>query len=219
MLLTDGPLTLAEFSMREAVPLSSVFRLVFTILQNRPDAVVYGSQALNQYVKPPRMTEDIDVFSLEAIDLAETIRAAINETFHIAIRIRKSADGRGLRLYQTSKNSRRHLIDIRPTQDLPPSQTTEGGVAVVTPPVLAAMKVIASVSRAHLLAREQDVLDLRRLLETFPELRSDPVVEENLHNFGASAAAFQRWIEIRTSKSPRRTRGTPRGYLSYSRRS
>lgn len=217
-MLTDGPLTLTEFSMHENVPLASVFRLVFTILGNRPDAVVYGSQALNEYVKPPRMTEDVDIFSLNATDLAETLRVAINNTFHIAIRIRRSADGRGLRLYQTSKSNRRHLIDIRPTAELPPAHRTESGVAVVTPPVLAAMKVIASVSRADLLTREQDVLDTRRLLETFPVLRNDPTVEEHLRHFGATKVAFQRWFELRTSPSPRRVRGTSRGQLSYRRR-
>lgn len=203
--------------MNEKVPLAEIFRLVFTILSERDDITVYGSQALNVYVEPPRMTEDIDIFSLDAADLAETLREAINRTFHIAIRIRRSADGKGLRLYQTSKESRRHLIDVRPTSELPPT-VRMNGIAVVIPAVLAAMKAIASVERHDLLAREQDVLDLRRLLVAIPDLRTDPDVEEHLRNFGASPAALARWTELRMAHSTVRANGTSRGTLEYRRR-
>lgn len=215
-MLLDAPLTLMEFAMKEKVPLSEIFRLVFTILSEHDDVTVYGSQALNVYVKPPRMTEDIDVFSLHASELAETLREAINCKFHIAVRIRRSADGKGFRLYQTSKDDRRHLIDIRPTSELPPT-VTMGGIAVVIPAVLAAMKVIASVTRPDLLAREQDVLDLRRLLAAIPELRTDPDVEEHLRDFGASPAALARWEELQTSPPPEQVKGVPREALEYRR--
>jgi hypothetical protein len=203
--------------MNEKVPLADVFRLVFTLLGERNDVTVYGSQALNAYVKPPRMTEDIDVFSLDAAGLAETLREAINRTFHIAIRVRRSADGKGFRLYQTSKENRRHLIDVRPTSELPPTIRMKG-VPVVIPAVLAAMKVIASVERHDLLAREQDVLDLRRLLITIPELRTDPDVDAYLQDFCASPAALARWVELQASKTSTRGKGTSRGTLEYRRR-
>lgn len=215
-MMLDAPLTLMEFAMNEKVPLSEIFRLVFTILSEHEDATVYGSQALNVYVKPPRMTEDIDIFSTDAANLAETIRDAINRTFHIAIRVRRSADRRGFRLYQASKSDRRHLVDIRPTSVLPPT-IRMGGIAVVIPAVLAAMKVIASVSRPDLLAREQDVLDLKRLLKAIPDLRTDPDVEEHLRNLGASPAAFARWEELRTSEPPGSMEGSSRDDLEYRR--
>jgi hypothetical protein len=217
-MLLDAPLTLMEYAMNEKVSLAEIFRLVFTILSERNDVTVYGSQALNVYVQPPRMTEDIDVFSLDAAGLAETLREAINRTFHIAIRIRRSADGKGLRLYQTSKENRRHLVDVRPTSELPPT-VHMNGIAVVIPAVLAAMKTIASVERHDLLAREQDVLDLRRLLVAIPDLRTDPDVNEHLRNLGASPTALARWEELRTSPIVVvRARGTSRGDMEYRRR-
>ena len=213
-IMSDAPLAFSEFSARERVPLADVFRLIFTILRTRPDAAIYGSQALNAYVKPPRMTEDVDIFSLDAVDLAETIRNALNREFHIAIRIRRSADGKGLRLYQTSKQAKRHLVDVRPTDQLPPTMVVDG-VNAIRPDVLAAMKVIASVARAHIEAREQDVVDLRRLLRTFPALRDDPRVETHLRALGASPAAFEKWVAVRASQSPRRLHSRGRGALTY----
>lgn len=203
--------------MNEKVPLADIFRLVFTILGERDDVSVYGSQALNVYVEPPRMTEDIDVFSLDAAGLAETLREAINRTFHIAIRIRRSADKKGFRLYQTSKENRRHLVDVRPTKELPPTVRMKG-IAVVIPAVLAAMKAISSVERPDLLAREQDVLDLRRLLVAIPELRTDPDIDEHLRNFGASPAALARWEELKVRPSTMHAKGSSRGTLGYRRR-
>jgi Nucleotidyl transferase AbiEii toxin, Type IV TA system len=198
-----------EFAMNEKVPLAEIFRLVFTVLSEHDDVSVYGSQALNVYVKPPRMTEDIDVFSQHAPELAETLRDTINRTFHVAIRIRRSADGKGLRLYQTTRESKRHLIDIRPTVDLPPT-VRMNGVGVVVPAFLAAMKVIASVDRANLLDREQDTIDLRKLLAAIPELRTDPDVDKYLSDLNASPDALAKWEDLRTSQTPKRMRETAR---------
>jgi hypothetical protein len=212
--MSDAPLAFSEFSARERVPLADVFRLVFAILRTRPDAAIYGSQALNAYVKPPRMTEDVDIFSLDATDLAETIRAALNREFHVAIRIRRSADGKGLRLYQTSKEARRHLVDVRPTATLPPTELVDG-VQAVRPDVLVAMKIIASVDRAHVAKRAQDLVDIGHLLRKFPALRGDPRVEMHLHAFGAPLKAFEKWSAVRASQSPQRLHSRGRGSLTY----
>lgn len=213
-IMSDAPLAFSEFSARERVPLADVFRLIFAILRTRPDAAIYGSQALNAYVRPPRMTEDVDIFSLDAVDLAETIRDALNREFHIAIRIRRSSDGRGLRLYQTSKQARRHLVDVRQTGGLPPTEIVDG-VQAVRPDVLAAMKVIASVDRAHIAKRAQDLVDLGHLLRTFPSLRTDSRVEFHLHAFGAPLKAFEKWATVRASQSPQRLRSRGRGAFTY----
>lgn len=203
-LVVDAPLTMQEYLMREPVPLASVFRVVFDCLRSRPGTVVYGSQALNAYVAPPRMTEDVDVFALDAPALAEEIRRALHEAFRLAIRVRRVRGG--LRVYQTSKTDRRYLMDVRPARDLPPSRVV-GDVAFVTPGVLVAMKTISATERADLPARHQDVVDVERLLARYPELRTSDEVDEMLGAFGAAAAALSLWMSLRSAPPPVRGRG------------
>src|SRR5258708_4415655 len=210
-LVVDAPLTIKEYLMNEPVPLASIFRVVFDCLRGRSGTVVYGSHALNAYVSPPRMTEDVDVFARDAPVLAEEIRRALHEAFHLAIRVRRIQDG--LRVYQTTKKSRRHLVDIRPAPDLPPSRLL-GDVAFVTPSVLAAMKVIAATRRSHIPARHQDVVDVERLLERYPSLKKSDEVEEILRAFQASEHAHALWASLRAPRptAPRapRSRGATR---------
>lgn len=223
-LIFDAPITAQEYLMHERVSLGQIFQMVFDLLRNRPNTVVYGSQALNAYVKPPRMTEDIDIFTDDARVLAEEICRAIHGTFHVAVRIRRAKNGVGLRIYtrvrasksnQTSKDNRRHLIDVRPTEDPPPSRII-GGVAFVEPGVLAAMKVLSANDRGRRPEGLQDIVDLKRLLARFPALRAGDVVVQHLHAFGASAVALELWARLRTEQSPTRRRRTARS-LSYRR--
>src|SRR5438874_9585059 len=93
--LGDGGLTLMEFVMREPLPLSVVQDAVFEFLEHRDDAVVFGAQAVNAYVSERRATEDVDLASTRAKDLAEELRAFLGEKFHIAIRIREVRGGIG----------------------------------------------------------------------------------------------------------------------------
>ncbi len=78
-------LTLQEFIMHESLPLSTLQNAVLQFLRNRDDVVLFGAQAVNAYVNEPRMTQDIDLLSLRAGEIAEELREYLSQRFHIAI--------------------------------------------------------------------------------------------------------------------------------------
>src|SRR6185503_7870172 len=96
----DGALTFREFEMGETLPLATIHDAVLEFLRGRDDAVLYGAQAVNAYVNEPRMTHDVDVMSTRAAELAEELRAYLNQRFHIAARVREVRGGIGYRVYQ-----------------------------------------------------------------------------------------------------------------------
>src|SRR5450759_510087 len=110
----DGSLTFREFIMREPLPLATIH-----------DAVLFGAHAVNAYVDEPRMTQDVDILSPRAAELAEELRAYLSQRFQIAVRIRTVANGLGHRLYQIRKPRNRHLVDIRGVEGLPAHQVVE----------------------------------------------------------------------------------------------
>ncbi len=128
----DGSLTFREFAMREPLPLATIHDAVLEFLRDRDDAVLFGAQAVNAYVSESRMTQDVDIASPRAAELAEEVRVFLNQRFHIAVRVRNVRDGLGYRVYQVRKPENRHLVDVRPVDQLPPAQRVEG-VLVVTP--------------------------------------------------------------------------------------
>ena len=65
-MLNAGVLTFQEFAMRETLPLATVQEAVLEFLRGRDDAVVFGAQAVNAYVREPRMSQDIDLLSSRA---------------------------------------------------------------------------------------------------------------------------------------------------------
>src|SRR5437868_4574693 len=87
-----GALTFREFMMREPLPLATIQNAVLEFLRGRDDAVVYGAQAVNAYVGEPRMTQDIDLLSPRAGELAEELRDYLRRRFHIAVRVRQVAE-------------------------------------------------------------------------------------------------------------------------------
>jgi len=105
-----GTFTFREFVMAEQLPLATVQEAVLEFLRGREDVVVYGAQAVNAYVDEPRMTQGIDLISTRAEELADELRAYLHDRFHIAVRIRRVASGRGLRLFQVQKDGNRHLV-------------------------------------------------------------------------------------------------------------
>ena len=60
--------------MREPLPLATIHDAVLEFLRGRDDAVVFGAQAVNAYVGEPRMSQDIDLISTRATELAEELR-------------------------------------------------------------------------------------------------------------------------------------------------
>jgi len=185
-LFGDGPLTFREFIMREPVPLAQIHDAVLEFLRGRDDAVLYGAQAVNAYVDESRLTQDVDIASTRAPELAEELRSHLNARFHIAVRVREVRGGIGFRIYQVRKPENRHLVDLRPVETLPPAQRVDD-VLVVTPPELIAGKVSAWTRRRHKPKAGSDWRDLALLLLTFPELKTlKGPVAERLRAGGAS---------------------------------
>lgn len=196
LLLADAPLTLREFVTHEEAPLASIFREVLDFLAGRSDAVIFGAHAVNAYCEPERMTQDVDLLSTRAPELAELLRARLAERLRLAVRVREVVPGQGFRVYQVRKPSNRHLVDVRQTDVLPPSQPF-GEIRVIAPPELVAMKVISLVRRAGRPKAGTDLVDVQRLLLTFPELKTEEgVVLDGLRHLSAPGDVIARWLEI-----------------------
>lgn len=182
--------------MREPLPLATIHEAVLEFLRGRHDVVVFGATAVNAYVDEPRMTQDIDLMSTRAMDLAEELREHLSERFHIAVRVRTVGGGKGYRLFQMQKAGNRHLVDVRPVDSLPQSQTVEG-ILVLTPTQLIAQKVISFHSRQGQPKGFSDMRDLALLFLTFPEMKTESgAVSKALKAFGATAEELNTWREL-----------------------
>src|SRR2546423_7276834 len=195
-MLNAGALTFEEFAMREQLPLATIHDAVLEFLRGRNDAVVFGAQAVNAYVSEPRMSQDIDLVSTRATELAEELREYLSERFHIAVRVRVIGAGKGYRLFQIQKPRNRHLVDVRTAESLPHAERIEE-VMVMSPPELIAHKVIAYHARRGQPKAVTDWRDLAMLLLTFPELKKEQgAVGEALRSMKAGEDVMKAWSEL-----------------------
>lgn len=191
-----GALTFREFAMSEPLPLATVQEAVLEFLRDRNDAVVFGAQAVNAYTNESRMTQDIDLLSTRAEELAEELRTYLGQRFHIAVRIRQVGEGRDYRLFQIQKTGNRHLVDIRPIAALPATRRF-AQVLVIAPVELIASKVMAYHGRRGQPKSGTDWRDLAMLLLTFPELKRDHgPVADRLQAASADPAVLAAWKEL-----------------------
>ncbi len=172
-MIGEGVLSLREFVMGEPLPLARIQDAVLQFLKGRNDAVVFGAQAVNAYVDEYRMSQDVDVLSPRAKELAEELRTHLAELFHTAVRSREVGEGRGFRLFQVRKPRNRHLVDVRSVKELPAAQRI-GDLLVLMPPELVAGKVVAYCRRRGKPKAGTDWRDVAMLLLKFPELKRDP---------------------------------------------
>lgn len=195
-MFTADTLTFQEFMAREKLPLATIQNAVLEFLRGRNDVAVFGAQAVNAYVKEPRMTQDVDLLSQRAEEFAKELQSHLNEKFHIAVRLREIGEGKGFRLYQVQKAGNRHLVDIRPVKSLPPTKRI-AKILVVVPAELIAGKVIAYHQRRGKPKSGTDWRDLAMLLLTFPELKKDSgAVLERLQAAGVEQAVLEVWKEL-----------------------
>ncbi len=186
--------------MREQLPLATIHDAVLEFLRGRDDAVVFGAQAVNAYVSEPRMSQDIDLVSTRAADLAEELRHYLSDRFHIAVRVREIANGKGYRLFQIQKPRNRHLVDLRLVDSLPDAERIED-VLVTSPPELIAQKVISYHGRRGQPKAGTDWRDLAMLLLTFPELKQEEgAVSDALRSIGAKENVMETWRELVTQE-------------------
>ena len=179
--------------MREQLPLSTIHDAVLEFLRGPDDAVVFGAQAVNAYVSEPRMSQDIDLVSTRAAELAEELREYLSERFHIAVRVPLIGAGKGYRLFQIQKPRNRHQVDVRNAGFLPHAERIEE-VLVMSPPELIAHRVIAYHERRGQPKAGTDWRDLAMLLLTFPELKKEQgAVSEALESIGVKGDVMQTW--------------------------
>ena len=191
-MLKADVLTFQEFAVRETLPLSKIHQAVLEFLQGRDDVVLFGAQVVNAYVSEPRMTEDVDLLSTDAKNLAEELRSFLSEKFHVAVRVREIGD-KGLRIYQVRKEGDRHLVNVRGVENFPETQTVEK-IQILSPVELIASKVISFQSRYGKPKSWTDRRDLAVLLLRFPELKVK--VSETLRAQNVSNAVLETWAEI-----------------------
>jgi hypothetical protein len=189
-------LTFREFMVSEPLPLATLHHAVLEFLQGRDDAVVFGAQAVNAYVKEPRMTQDLDLLSTDAEGVAQALCDYLRQRFHISVRIRRVGGGRGLRVFQVRKGGNRRLVDLGRVETLPAAQPIVG-VLVIAPAALIAGKVIAYQQRRGQPKSGTDWRDLALLLLTFPDLKRDTgPVADHLHAADATPAILAVWREL-----------------------
>ncbi|MCH8956833.1 hypothetical protein IIA28_16150 [candidate division KSB1 bacterium] len=75
-----GALTFQEFMTRETLPLAEIQNALLEFLRGRDDAVMFGAQAVNAYVEEPRMTQDLNLLSVRADELAQELKDYLNRS-------------------------------------------------------------------------------------------------------------------------------------------
>ncbi len=182
--------------MHEPVPLTHIHGAALTFLSGRSDVALFGAQAVNVYVQDVRATQDVDVMALDAPQLATLLCDHLHQQLGIAARQRTVASGKGWRVYQSRKPENRHLVDIRQVDHLPPCQVM-GGLSVVQPAELIALKVISMAARANTPKGLTDRVDLMRLLMRFPEYRTnDGAVLKRLRDAGCDQRIESLWTDL-----------------------
>ena len=196
-MLLELPLSFREAMSDERPATTDIQKAVLRFLRGRDDAVLFGAHAVNAYVEPERATADVDVLSTRGKDFADDVRTFLNAEFGIAVRTRSVRGGIGFRVYQRRKEGNRHLVDVRPVVAFPPTRQIEA-TAVVAPAELIANKVASSESRGGQMKGDTDRRDLKGMLLTFPELKTESgEVRDRLIANGATddvLAAWSDWV-------------------------
>ncbi len=195
-MLVDAGLTFREIVMSDPLPKGTIQQAVIHFLDGRDDAALFGAMAVNAYVDERRMTEDVDILSPRAKELAEELQAHLRLQFQIAVRIRTVRDGIGYRLYQRVQPKNRHLVDLRSVEKLPATQRIDG-VLVLTPTNIIAGKVTAYYQRRGRPKAGTDWRDIAHLLLKFPELKTEEgPVKERLEAEGARQEVLAIWQQL-----------------------
>lgn len=193
----DRPLMFQEAMSREPWPLATIQdAMLFEFLPNREDAVLGGVQAVNAYVEPMRLSQDVDLVSTRAQNLAEEVREFLHRRFSMDLSVRPLRRGIGYRIDQIRKPEDRHLVDVHSVESLPPSQRVQD-VLVLTPAELICRKILRMVDRGRGPKALLDRADLFRLLLTFPDLKTlEGPVAERLRLAGASPQGIAAWEDL-----------------------
>ncbi len=171
-------LALAEYIMREPLPLATIQEAILAHCRGRPDLCVFGAQALSIHTGVPRMTQDVDIMAEDPAAVANQLATYLSERFphHMAARVRVIQRGDrvlGYRVYQQRSDDRggnRHLADLR-VLDVPrEALQTSDGIQYTGPELTLAMKTHAATVRTNRIKRGQDRVDTLRLMRAMPDI-------------------------------------------------
>src|SRR5260221_7693471 len=132
-------LTASELLMREPVPLHRVHEAIFAFCRAHDGVVIFGAQAVNFYVREPRMSQDVDVLSATPEETANELARTLGAELHLAVRVREVAPGKGYRVYQARKEGSRHLADVRLADFSPDDAVEDAGLRYVSRPLIVRM--------------------------------------------------------------------------------
>lgn len=199
----DGALAFREFAMKEPLPLARIQDAIFEFLRGRDDAVMLGAQAVNAYAKQWRMTQDVDIMSTRAKELAEELWERLAEDFGIVAAVRPGREEGVFCVGQIREPKGRRFADVHQVASFPPSRRIRGVMVPVVEEVIAG-KLRAYVKRKGKSRGLSDLRDLRALLLDFPGLKTaDGPVGELLIANRADEATLREWGEVVAQKIER----------------
>jgi hypothetical protein len=181
---------------REPLPLATIQAAVFDFLRDRDDVVVVGKQAVNVYVDKPCITQDFDLISVFAEELAQELCKHLSQLFYSIIRMRKVKKGQGYLVYQVQSSGNRYLADITQVIELPEAQRIKQ-VLIMDPAELIASKWISYYEWRGQPESWIDWQDLEMILSAFPELKHESSRVLNcLISAGATKNVLELWGEV-----------------------
>lgn len=193
MQFTADTVSFQEYAIKEPLPLSVVHESILDFIRGRDDVALSGAHAVNAYAGDPRATQDVDLLSTNAAEVADQLRNHLAERFQVALRVREQEQA--FRIDQVREEGNRHLVDLRQVPTLPQLEKMEG-IQVLGPASLIASKVLATHRRRGRPKSMTDARDLALLLLRFPELkRQGSSVEQLLADEGADVLeAWKEWV-------------------------
>jgi hypothetical protein len=143
------------------------------------------------------MTQDVDLLSPRPREEADALAQALGSRFRVAVHTREVGAGTGFRIYQLRREGNRHFADVRLAEFPLDDSIERDGILYVSLPTLIALKLRA-LSRRRLAPKgATDLADLRRLLLSNPELRSEQgPVSDAIQRIGGGEDVASTWREL-----------------------
>jgi hypothetical protein len=83
MVFAEGTLTFKEFVLKEMLPLSAIQDAILEFLHGESTPSSPPRRSMN--VDEPRMTQDVDILSTRARELADELREYLHARFQISV--------------------------------------------------------------------------------------------------------------------------------------
>ena len=157
-------MTVREYLNKTEVTVETIQREVLDFISGRQDIVVIGAWGVNMHasLNDQRHTNDIDVVTVNAREIANLIASHLHQRLGIAARIRECKHV--FRVYRKLNGRTQHLVDILGSKTLP-DHCSIGGIMVATVASLIKMKEFSEKQRSDprkKLLDQADLISLRK---------------------------------------------------------